>query len=94
MSKRLASFNGPSTPTSCPVKPQSKPPTPSQQGPKDSETAFHRRLRTTLLEIRSVAVTWDDLVVRDGLDAAKALVDTRTDLSCVSLCPASVATTA
>jgi hypothetical protein len=92
MSKRLVSFNKLSTPTSSPVKPHSKPPTPSQQSPKESESTFHRRLRTTLLEIRSVALTWNDLVIRDGLDAAKALVDTRTDLSCVSYC--SVAATA
>lgn len=81
MSKRLASFNGPSTPTQSPVKPNSKPPTPRQQTPKDTESTFHRRLRSTLVDIRTVALIWDDLVLRDGLDAAKGLVDARTDLT-------------
>lgn len=80
MSKRLASFNGPSTPTASPVRANSKPPTPLQQSSKDTESTFHRRLRSTLLDIRTVTFIWDDLVLRDGLDAAKTLVDTRTDL--------------
>lgn len=28
---------------------------------------------------------WDDIVLVDGLKAAKSLVDTRTDLECVRL---------
>ncbi|KAF8303078.1 hypothetical protein DL93DRAFT_462189 [Clavulina sp. PMI_390] len=90
MSKRLASFNGPSTPNASPVKanPNSnKSPTPRRQQhsqkeqERDLETTFHRRLRTILLEIRSVALVWDDLILRDGLDAAKGLVDTRTEIT-------------
>ncbi|KAG9318251.1 hypothetical protein JVU11DRAFT_332 [Chiua virens] len=79
MSKRLASFKGPSTPTSSPVLQPIQsvnPPSPS----RPFESTFHRRLRTLLQELRSISQTWDDLVLVDGLKAARTLVDTRTEL--------------
>ncbi|KAF8969893.1 hypothetical protein BDZ97DRAFT_1902299 [Flammula alnicola] len=78
MSGRLASFRGPSTPTSSPAqhKPQNPPASPSRQ----TESTFHRKTRTLLQELRSITETWDDLVLVDGLKAARELVDTRTDL--------------
>lgn len=79
MSSRLASFKGPSTPTSSPVqqrKTSSAPPSPA----KTIESTYHRKLRTLLQELRASTETWDDLVLDDGLKAAKSLVDTRTEL--------------
>ncbi|KAE9394987.1 hypothetical protein BT96DRAFT_966813 [Gymnopus androsaceus JB14] len=79
MSSRLASFKGPSTPTSSPVqqrKTSSAPPSPA----KAIESTYHRKLRTLLQELRASTETWDDLVLDDGLKAAKSLVDTRTEL--------------
>ncbi|TDL27267.1 hypothetical protein BD410DRAFT_714239 [Rickenella mellea] len=78
MSGRLASFRGPSTPTSSPV--QSRVPSNPSSPSKHLETTYHRKVRTTLQELRSVAKTWDDLVTVDGLKAIKSLVDTRTEL--------------
>lgn len=34
-------------------------------------------------ELQSIAQTWDELVLHDGLRAAKTLVDSRTELECV-----------
>ena len=34
-------------------------------------------------ELQSIAQTWDELVLHDGLRAAKNLVDSRTELECV-----------
>jgi hypothetical protein len=86
MSGRLASFRGPSTPTSSPISKQrhssgnnTAPASPSRV----SESTFHRKIRTLLLELRAVCQTWDDLVLIDGLKAAKSLVDARTDLEYV-----------
>ncbi|CAA7267930.1 unnamed protein product [Cyclocybe aegerita] len=78
MSSRLASFRGPSTPTSSPAqqKAPNSPASPSRQ----AESTFHRKTRTLLQELRSVTEIWDDLVLLDGLKAARELVDTRTDL--------------
>jgi len=78
MSGRLASFRGPSTPNSSPAqhKAPSIPPSPSRL----TESTFHRKTRTLLQELRSITQTWDDLVLIDGLKAARELVDTRTDL--------------
>lgn len=45
-----------------------------------SESTYHRKLRSILLDIRGVVKTWNDLVLVDGLKAAKALVDARTEL--------------
>ncbi|KAF8163139.1 hypothetical protein B0H34DRAFT_309315 [Crassisporium funariophilum] len=75
---RLASFRGPSTPTSSPAqhKPLNTPASPSRL----TESTFHRKTRTLLQELRSITETWDDLVLIDGLKAARELVDTRTDL--------------
>lgn len=84
MSSRLASFKGPSTPTSSPVQQRqssSAPPSPA----KVTESTYHRKLRTLLQELRSSTETWDDLVLIDGLKAAKGLVDTRTELEYVKL---------
>ncbi|KAJ3889325.1 hypothetical protein GG344DRAFT_51891 [Lentinula edodes] len=80
MSSRLASFKGPSTPTSSPVQQRqansSAPPSPA----RIVESTYHRKLRTLLQELRSTTETWDDIVLIDGLKAAKILVDTRTEL--------------
>ena len=78
MSGRLASFRGPSTPSSSPAqhKAPSIPPSPSRL----TESTFHRKTRTLLQELRSITQTWDDLVLIDGLKAAQELVDARTDL--------------
>lgn len=75
---RLASFRGPSTPSSSPVqhKQQNSPASPSRL----AESTYHRKIRTLLQELRTITETWDDLVLLDGLKAAKSLVDTRTDL--------------
>ncbi|OCH87420.1 hypothetical protein OBBRIDRAFT_157517 [Obba rivulosa] len=75
---RLASFKGPSTPTSSPVR-QAQPTTPASPS-RLSESTYHRKVRTLLQELRGVADTWDDLVLHDGLKSAKSLVDARTDL--------------
>lgn len=87
MSSRLASFRGPSTPSSSPVQvKQAKQPPSSPSSPsKAVESTYHRKLRTHLLELRTVCWTWDDLVLTDGLKAARSLVDTRTDLEYVTL---------
>lgn len=77
---RLASFRGPSTPSSSPAKfkPPNSPTSPSRR----TESTFHRKTRTLLQELRSITETWDHLVLIDGLKAARELVDTRTDLEC------------
>jgi len=36
-----------------------------------------------LYELRSIANTWDDIVLLDGLKSARTLVDSRTELECV-----------
>ncbi len=109
MSKRLASFGGPSSPSPSPVKAQplhsspqpsgrahrqpasanqsqggSQKPQNQSEADEPNETTYHRKLRSALLDIRNVTTTWNDLVLYDGLKAAKALVDARTELSCVS----------
>ncbi|KAF4615496.1 hypothetical protein D9613_002904 [Agrocybe pediades] len=81
MSSRLASFRGPSTPTTSPAAPQkypNSPASPSRSSPPES--TYHRKTRTLLQELRSISETWDDLVMIDGLKAARELVNTRTDL--------------
>ncbi|KAF8201596.1 hypothetical protein BJ912DRAFT_945834 [Pholiota molesta] len=57
MSGRLASFRGPSTPTSSPAqhKPQNPPASPSRL----TESTFHRKTRTLLQELRSITETWE-----------------------------------
>ncbi|KAF8630381.1 hypothetical protein AX15_002940 [Amanita polypyramis BW_CC] len=75
---RLASFRSPSAPSTSPV--QHKAPSSSEFPSKTVGSTFHRRLRSRLQELRAIAETWDDLVLLDGLKAAKNLVDTRTDL--------------
>ncbi|KAF9001927.1 hypothetical protein BDQ17DRAFT_1243811 [Cyathus striatus] len=74
---RLASFRGPSTPSSSPV--QHKPQTPASPS-RQTESTFHRKIRTCLQELRFICETWDDLILMDGLKSAKSLVDARTDL--------------
>ena len=78
MSSRLKSFHGPSTPSSSPA--QHKLPNSPASPSRLTESTFHRKTRTLLRELRSVTETWDELVLIDGLKAAKELVDTRTDL--------------
>lgn len=56
------------------LEPDTTPPT---------ESTYHRKLRTILLELRGVVKTWNDLVLVDGLKAAKGLVDARTELEYV-----------
>lgn len=77
-SQRLASFSGPSTPNKF-NRVSSNPPSPaSQKG--TLETTFHRKLRSFLLDFRNAIQTWRDLILIDGVKAAKALIDTRTEL--------------
>ncbi|KAL1661912.1 hypothetical protein GGF50DRAFT_60116 [Schizophyllum commune] len=84
MSSRLASFKGPSTPTSSPAQAQkrgggnSAPNSPSRAG--STESTYHRQVRAAMQELQSIAQTWDELVLHDGLRAAKTLVDSRTEL--------------
>ncbi|KIY66464.1 hypothetical protein CYLTODRAFT_398643 [Cylindrobasidium torrendii FP15055 ss-10] len=76
MSGRLASFKGPSTPNSSPARQQQ----PQQIQSEPTETTHHRKFRLLLLDMKGAAETWDDLVLVDGLKAAKGLVDARTQL--------------
>ncbi|KAJ7349253.1 hypothetical protein DFH08DRAFT_864947 [Mycena albidolilacea] len=75
---RLASFKGPSTPSSSPVAKQ-QPKSPGSPS-RPIESTYHRKTRTALQELRAITETWDDLVLIDGLKAARSLVDARTDL--------------
>ncbi|KAG8900207.1 hypothetical protein FRC01_010220 [Tulasnella sp. 417] len=45
-----------------------------------TESTYHRKLRTYLLDLRVAVKTWNDLVLVDGIKAAKGLVDARTEL--------------
>jgi hypothetical protein len=88
MSSRLASFHGPSTPSSSPVqkhKSQRTPSSPSSHDRPAAESPFHRKTRTLLLEIKTLTDTWDDLVVFDGLRTVKGLIDCRTELEYVRM---------
>ena len=58
-------------------------PTPPASPGRELESTFHRKIRTLLLEIRSTCRLWSDIVLQDGLNAAKSLVDARTELECV-----------
>ncbi|KAJ7470314.1 hypothetical protein FB451DRAFT_332385 [Mycena latifolia] len=75
---RLASFRGPSTPSPSPV-PAKQPKSPGSPS-RPVESTYHRKIRSALQELRAITETWDDLVLLDGLKAARSLVDTRTDL--------------
>ncbi|TFK54824.1 hypothetical protein OE88DRAFT_1674122 [Heliocybe sulcata] len=77
---RLASFKGPSTPTSSPVRVKQSSPSPGQPLSKSAESPYHRKVRTAMLDLRTCTSTWDDLVIIDGLRAASSLVDARTEL--------------
>lgn len=79
MSSRLASFKGPSTPTSSPVQQRQVSSAPSSPA-RLVESTYHRKLRTLLQELKSTTETWDDIVLIDGLKSAKSLVDMRTEL--------------
>lgn len=79
---RLASFKGPSTPSASPVAAK-QPKSPAGSPSRSIESTYHRKTRTALQELRSITETWDDLVLLDGLKAARSLVDTRTDLEWV-----------
>ena len=100
MSGRLASFKGPSIPLSPESSPSGKKkssnnrgtvvgnrganPTPPGSPGRELESTFHRKIRALLLEIRSICRLWSDIVLHDGLKAAKTLVDARTELEYVS----------
>ncbi|KZT26486.1 hypothetical protein NEOLEDRAFT_1112388, partial [Neolentinus lepideus HHB14362 ss-1] len=86
---RLASFKGPSTPTSSPVRVKQPPPSPGQLPSKSAESPYHRKVRILMLELRTCTSIWDDIVTIDGLRAASALVDARTELdNALALVPA------
>ena len=76
MSGRLASFRGPSTPTSSPAKQVQTPQSPL----RSAESTYHRKVRTILQDLRTVAENWDDIVLVDGVKAAQGLIDARTEL--------------
>jgi hypothetical protein len=57
--------------------------TPASPSSRASDASIHRKFRTLLHELRSIANTWDDIVLVDGLKAARTLVDSRTELECV-----------
>jgi hypothetical protein len=78
---RLASFKGPSSPS--PSSSRAQPPSLPSSPSRVSETTHHRRVRTLLRELHTIAQTWDDLVLVDGLTAAQSLIDTRTELEYV-----------
>jgi len=59
-------------------------PTPPASPGRELESTFHRKTRALLLEVRSICRLWSDIVLRDGLKAAKTLVDARTELEYVS----------
>ena len=59
-------------------------PTPPASPGRELESTFHRKTRALLLEIRSLCRLWSDIVLHDGLKAAKTLADARTELECVS----------
>ena len=80
---RLASFRGPSTPSTSPVQ-HRQPNSPASQS-KATESTYHRKTKAYLLELRTIAEAWDDLILLDGLKAIKSLVDTRTDLEYVAV---------
>lgn len=85
MSGRLASFKGPSSPAPSPAKAKQSVSTPASPL-RSTESTYHRKLRTLLQELRNVTENWDDIVLVDGLKAARSLVDTRTDLEYVAVC--------
>ena len=85
LSGRLASFKGPSTPAPSPSKAkQLKSPGVPQSPARSAESTYHRKLRASLQELQQVAENWDDIVLIEGLKAAKSLVDARTELESVS----------
>lgn len=99
MSGRLASFKKASSPSSSPVRPppQSKSSKNTRNAARDKpnkeedpdlgtiESPFHRKLRSVLLDIRTCANTWDDVVSHTGLRAVRMLVDSRTELAYVDV---------
>ena len=80
MAGRLASFKSPSTPTSSPAKQAQQQ---SAAPLRSNESTYHRKVRTIMQELRTVAENWDDIVLVDGLKAAQSLIDARTELECV-----------
>ncbi|KAF4569496.1 hypothetical protein EYR36_009288 [Pleurotus pulmonarius] len=61
---------------------------PSSPSRSATESTFHRKTRAYLLEFKAIANSWDDLVLIDGVRAAKCLVDARTELeNSISLAP-------
>lgn len=95
---RLASLQGPSSPSPNPVRaPRSPAKSPKASRSKEvsiydrleanttppTETTYHRKLRTLLLELKAVANSWNDVLLGEGLKAAKGLTDARTELTSV-----------
>lgn len=95
----MASFKGPSTSLSPESSPSGKKKAPNNRGTvtgnkggnptppvspgRELESTFHRKIRVLLLDVRSICRLWSDIVLHDGLKAAKTLVDARTELECV-----------
>ncbi|KAF7416022.1 hypothetical protein PC9H_006810 [Pleurotus ostreatus] len=62
--------------------------TPSSPSRSATESTFHRKTRAYLLEFKAIVNSWDDLVLIDGVRAAKHLVDARTELeNSIALAP-------
>ncbi|CAE6462030.1 unnamed protein product [Rhizoctonia solani] len=78
MSKRFASFNGPSTPNKqpTPTKKKKQPPTPQTKPKIQHESEIQRRIRRTLKSTSLELHEWE----RCGLHDAKWLVDQATEL--------------
>ncbi|KAF8321441.1 uncharacterized protein EI90DRAFT_3147087 [Cantharellus anzutake] len=75
--RQQSSSNPPQSPRhGTPQKPQNQ-----SDNNVPNETTYHRKLRSILLEIKATTITWDEIVLYDGLNAAKGLVDARTELS-------------
>lgn len=73
---RLASFKGPSTPSSSPVR---APERPSSSPSHSFEPTYHRKTRHLLNEFRVAASNWDDLL-SDGQGLLEKLINIRTEL--------------
>jgi len=75
---RLASFKGPSTPTSSPV--QSKQPQVPASPSRITESPQQRKVRSILQDIRTTTESWNDIILINGLKSVRNLVDARTEL--------------
>ena len=55
-------------------------PSPSPSTPQITETTHHRMLKLLIQELRNVFKTWDELVLIDGMKAAKGCIDEMTEM--------------